>query len=79
MSCGNIDLKQGGKCWLWSRGIGTYKYEQLLEDLIEKYEESERKTEESSSDKKVQDQEDKKKAMHIRKKTMETYGETRRL
>ena len=37
------------------------EYEQLLEDLIEKYEESERRKEESSSDKKVQGQEDKKK------------------
>ena len=37
------------------------EYEQLLEDLIEWYEESQRRTEESSSYQKVQSQEDKKK------------------
>ena len=51
--------------------------EQLLEDLIERYEESERRIEESLSDKKVQDQEDKKKAIDMRQKAMEMYGETR--
>ena len=44
------------------------EYKQLLEDLIEKYEESKRRTEESSSDKKVQGQEDKKKAMDMQKR-----------
>ena len=38
-------------------------YEQLLQDLIERYEESERRTEESSSDEKVQE---------VKKKAMDT-------
>ena len=54
------------------------EYKQLLEDLIERYEESERRTEESSGDKKVQSQEDKNNAMDMRQKAMESYGKTRK-
>ena len=53
------------------------QYEQLLEDLIERYKEGERRTEKSSSDKRVQGQEDKKKPMDMRKKAMKTYGKNR--
>ena len=44
--------------------------EQFLEDIIERYEQSERRIEESLFDKKVQSQEDKKKDMQ--QKAMET-------
>ena len=44
------------------------EYEQLLKELIERYEESERRTEESANYKKVKVQEDKKKAMDMREK-----------
>ena len=46
------------------------EYEQFLEDIIERYEQSERRIEESLFDKKVQSQEDKKKDMQ--QKAMET-------
>ena len=46
------------------------KYEQFLEDIIERYEQSERRIEEGLFDKKVQSQEDKKKDMQ--QKAMET-------
>ena len=53
------------------------QYEQLLEDPIERYKEGERRTEKSSIDQRVLGQEDKKKAMDMPKKVMETYGKNR--
>ena len=55
---------------------GLTEYEQPLEELTERYEESERRTVETLSDKKVQSQEDKKKAIDIQQKEM--YGKTRK-
>ena len=55
---------------------GLTEYEQPLEELTERYEESERRTVETLSDKKVQSQEDKKKAIDIQQKEM--HGKTRK-
>ena len=60
--------KSKGRKEINGTGLGCeelYEYKQLLEDFVERYEESERGTEESSSDKKVLDQENKKKAVDM--------------
>ena len=60
--------KSKGRKEINGTGLGweeLYEYKQLLEDFVERYEESERGTEESSSDKKVLDQENKKKAVDM--------------
>ena len=52
------------------------EYETLLEDLIERYEESELKSEQEVADKKSIEK-DKQTALHIRKTAMERYGKLR--
>ena len=54
------------------------EYEMILEDLIERFEESDRNTEEESDKKRAKGKDDKEKAQDIRNKAMETFGDTRK-